>query len=576
MRKWGLKKYLLTVLFGVFLLQIKVFADVDVLNISQIIQQGNDVYLYVNALDSEGRAMEESLSAEQLSVNMDEEQAISVLDSQNYQSLGMGTSYIFCIDISKSVTDEEMQEIRNSMTDFVNSMGENDYARIITIGSEITSVCDSTSDKNVLNDTIQQIDRDANDTFLYKGLSYALDGQRKKTENIPARAAIILFTDGMDDSDGAYSVDQVVADFASARVPIYVVGMKGNDPEANLKSVGQIAQQSGGYLYSYSDMSITEAVQNIGNVMRSSYQVHVQPPLENFGKRDIRWQITYNSGNYTVDSKKYVYSLGLDNVLFPTPEPTETPIPTVTPEPTATPEPSPAPTMTPVPTSTPTPTPEPEKTHLETIRLFLEENMIICIAAGMIFIALVIIIVILVKRNKEKGEEFEAEYLERNGTGGNYEETLADDVGQDNDYYHRGESGDLEDEETIGLPDDGYDDDDDETIAADVDEGVQIQFEIIAEGKSETVVRTLKNEIILGRGTECDLDVSQNLPAESRKQTSRKHAYIVQRPDGIYVRDNSRNKTYLNGVEVTGEMVLRDRDVLQMGKAIVKVNFLNC
>ena len=64
MRKWGLKKYLLTVLFGVFLLQIKVFADVDVLNISQIIQQGNDVYLYVNALDSEGRAMEESLSAE--------------------------------------------------------------------------------------------------------------------------------------------------------------------------------------------------------------------------------------------------------------------------------------------------------------------------------------------------------------------------------------------------------------------------------------------------------------------------------------------------------------------------------
>lgn len=89
------------------------------------------------------------------------------------------------------------------------------------------------------------------------------------------------------------------------------------------------------------------------------------------------------------------------------------------------------------------------------------------------------------------------------------------------------------------------------------------------------MVRTLRNELILGRGTECDLDVALNLSAESRKQTSRKHAYIIQRPDGIYVRDNSRNKTYLNGVEVAGEMVLRDKDVLQMGKATVKVNFLN-
>ena len=409
------------------MLQVNVFADVDVLNISQIVQWGNDVYLYVSALDSTGRATEDVLSAEQLSVNMNEEQAIPVIDSQTYQSYGLGTSYIFCLDVSKSITAEEMQEIRNSMTEFVNSMADNDYARIITIGSEITSVCDSTSDKNALNGAIQGIDRVANDTFLYKGLSYALDGQRKKTENIPSRAAIILFTDGMDDSDGAYSVDQVVADFASTRVPIYAVGLKGNDANASLKSVGQIAQQSGGYLYSYSDMSITEAVQTIGNVMRSSYQVYVQPPLESFGQRDIRWQITFNPGNYTVQSKKYVFSLGLDNVVFPTPEPTAEPEPSPTPEPTATPDPSPTPTLTPVPTSTPTPTPEPEKSLTEKITAFFEENMIICIAAGMVLIALIIIIVILAKRNRDNGEEFESEYLPQQHDYNRYDLTLADE-----------------------------------------------------------------------------------------------------------------------------------------------------
>jgi pSer/pThr/pTyr-binding forkhead associated (FHA) protein len=41
------------------------------------------------------------------------------------------------------------------------------------------------------------------------------------------------------------------------------------------------------------------------------------------------------------------------------------------------------------------------------------------------------------------------------------------------------------------------------------------------------------------------------------------------------VKDNSKNKTYLNGVEVAGETALRDEDVLQLGKATVKIKILS-
>lgn len=536
MKKHGIKKFLLAVLIGIFALQVSVYADVEKLNISQIVQKGNDVYLYVSALDNTGRLSGDGLNAEQLSIRIDEGKAVAAQDAVPYQSLGQGSSYIFCIDISKSVTKQEMQEIKDSMTAFVNSMGANDFVRIITIGSEITSVCDSTQDKNALNNAIQGIERNADYTYLYKGLSFAMDGQRKRMENIPERAAIILFTDGMDDSDGAYTAEQVMDDFSATRIPIYAVGLKGQDSKASLNSVGQIAQQSGGNIYSYSDMGISEAVQTIGSIMQNSYQIHVQPDLNNFGKKNLNWSVTYAPGSYSVDSKPYVYSLSMENVVLPTEKPT--------------PKPTTVPTSTPKPTSAPTPTPVPEKTTMEKVTDFLQENLMICIAAGMIVIALIIMLVIILKRRSN----FETQPLPQEEVPDieeEYDETLADD-GQDQsmtmDMY--------DNEETI---------DDDNSV------GTDIEFEITFEGHTDRIVRKLKDELVLGRGTECDVDVVLNSASENRKRTSRKHAFIVDCPEGIYVKNNSKNKTFLNGVEVIGEMALRNGDVLRMGDASVTI-----
>lgn len=546
MKKYGIKKFLLAVLIGIFVLQVNVSADVEKLNISQIIQQGNDVYLYVSALDNTGRPSGDVLSAEQLSVKIDEEKAVLAQDAATYQTLGQGSSYIFCIDISKSVTQEEMQQIKDSMTDFVTNMGANDFVRIITIGSEITSVCDSTQDKNALNSAIQGIERNADYTYLYKGLSFAMDGQRKRMENIPARAAIILFTDGMDDSDGAYTADQVMDDFSATRIPIYAVGLKGQDSKANLNSVGQIAQQSGGNIYSYSDMGINEAVQTIGNIMQNSYQVHIQPALNNFGRKNLNWSVTYAPGSYSVDSKPYVYSLGMENVVFPTEAPTATPKPTAVP----TVKPTTAPILT--------PTPVPEKTTIEKVTEFLQENLILCGAGAMIVIALIIILVIFLKRrNNFETQDLDQSQEENPIPEETYDETLPDD------------SYEMQDET---LPIDMYDNE--ETIDSDSSVGTRLEFEITFGGRTENVPKNLTDELVLGRGPECDVDVVLNSSSEDRKHTSRKHAFIIDCPEGIYVKNNSKNKTYLNGVEVIGEMALCDGDVLQMGHASVKIKIL--
>lgn len=548
------KKMILMIVLGVLLLQATVFADVDKLSISQIIQQGNDVYLYVSAQSDAGKPVEDVLTADQLSVSLNKNQTIPVQESTVFQALNQGISYIFCIDVSKSVTEQEMQEIKSSIADQVNRMSANDYARIITIGTDITSVCDSTQDKNALHQALSGVNRVDNYTYLFKGLSFALEGQRKRVETMPERAAIIVYTDGMDDSDGSSGEDQVLTDIAETRIPIYVVGVKGNDKSANLNSVGQIARQSGGSVFSYSSMSISEATQTIGDIMNNTYQLHIQPDVSAFeSKEQDKWTVTFNPGSYSVVSSQYVYALSMDGVAVA--EPTEEPEPTV--EPTSTP----APTVTPK----PSPTPIPEKSFLTKAKDLVMDNLIIFVAGLFVLIAIIIILVILIqkKRTKQEDSDFEdSSYHEPTLPGGNgYEETLADD-----DSY--------EDEETVDDIN-PFDYDDEETIDGSEDSGVRLEFEITFDGQTQIEQRVLREELILGRGDECDVDVVLHSTTEERKRTSRKHAYILNRPDGLYIKDNSRNKTYLNGLEVVGEMVLRDEDVLQMGKATVKIRIIN-
>lgn len=547
MKAHRFKNMLLTAVIGVIAIQTTAFAEVEKLSISQIAQKGNDVYLYISMLDEENKPASESFSAEQFEVSIDKGEALQVQEATAFQSLNQGASYVFCVDVSKSVTEQEMEEIRSSISDFINGMSANDYARIITIGSEITSVCEATQDKSALNSAVQGIGRTADYTYLYKGISFALDGQRKSVETIPVRAAVILFTDGMDDSDGASGEEQVLLDLAETRIPIYVVGLKGNDENANLNSVGQIARQSGGSVFSYNDMSIAEAVQTIGDTMRSSCQLHFQPPIELFGQQNLVWNVNYNSGSYSVASTNYVYSLSMDDVVKPVAE-------TEAPE-TEAPETQP-PTEETEPVTEP---PAPEKSGLDKFVDFVKENIILCGAVGLVVIALIILLVSFLQRNAKNKQ---SDWQDIND--------MDDDIDVTRDERELGEEKTVfEDdygEETIGG---------EETIDGSMGSGARVEFEITFGGRTETVERVIRDQVVLGRGIDSDVDVVLNSSNEDRRQTSRQHAFIFYRPDGLYVKDNSKNKTYLNGMEVLGEVALRDGDVLRLGKATVRVQILS-
>ena len=572
-KHWIGKLFLALVL--IFGMSTFVSAEVDKLNINQMVQDGNDVYVYVSAMQNNGRPVSDALSPDGFSVKMEGGETMKPVEASRAADGGEGVCYTFCVDVSKSVTDDEMQQIRDSISAFIGRMGGADFGKIITIGTEITAICDFTQDKGALTNAAQSLNRVADYTYLYQGISTALDGQRKKRDNMPDRAVIVVFTDGMDDSDGAAGENEVLTNIADVRVPIYVVGLKGNDPNASLTSVGQIAQVSGGAIYSYSSIGIADAMQVISDVVNQTYKLHVQPKKESFDRQGVNWRASYSDSGYNVSSPKYTFALTMDNVFFATPTPVPTNTPTPTPSPTPTPVPSPtntpkpSPSPTPKITNTPTPTPIVEKSLFETIKGFVEEYLFIVIAGVLVLIALIIILVIVIVNKKQKNKDdgfFEEQYSpypigEEYGDG----VTVADN-----------NLGGFDSEKTIAEDQYSSEFDSEATIDESMDHGMRLQLNILFEGQTKTVEQSMKDVIRLGRGQEnCDVDVVLGSHSDSAKRTSRLHASIVNRPEGLFVRNEStRNKTYVNGIEVIGEMPLKDADIIQMGNTKVEVRII--
>ena len=617
---------LCAVLLAMLLMCTAAFAEIEKLTISQMVQNGNDVTVYVNVLQSDDMPVTDAVdpSAFSVSTNIGDPLPASV----NEAAMGGGVAYTFCVDISGSVTGAEASAIRDSMNSFVGTMNGSDFARVIAMGEGVEHLCDFTQDPAMLSEAIAKIDNKAKKTYLYQGLHEALESTRKNVAGLPSRAAIIVFTDGVDDSDDSMSDDELLDFVKEVRIPVYVVGLKGNDPNANLSTIGRIARQSGGIAYS-NNMAVADAVTAIGNVMGAAYALNVQPAYDAFGLQDIAWKVNYKADNYDISSANYIFSLTRENVVAPNVEPTPepvtqapvtaepTPVP-VTPEP-VTPEPVTPEPVTPEPeTAAPAdsqssavssisgnstdepeateesggisismlgePTPEPEAeataaaTAVEEVASGSEEaaeettivtriigfvmDYLFIIIAGVLVLAALLIVLIIVLRNRRHNDERNEVSVMPSDSFDSFENGPLDEEA----LPTIAQVSSLDDEATVA----NFGMDDSEATVAESPKalGVPLEFLIECEGQQRLMQKTLFDHIVLGRGLDCDVVLDS-------KSTSRQHAVIINSYTGMSVKDlGSRNKTYLNGNEIDAEMPLQDGDVLKLGSTIVQVKIV--
>lgn len=311
----------LVLCFVFILMLITQMADASVvladLRITHIQQQEGTFKLYLNLLEQNGQPISLSQNPEDYSIYVDAVAPFAPESVTSISQSGEGVAYIVVVDVSGSITEQETSAIKQALNDFVMQMGDIDMMRLMTVGTDVIVAADYTNDKNVLKSAIENsIHRRDQKTELYQGLCQALDSTNTRTVDGPSHMALIVFTDGGDDSKGVWTVESVTSRLESVQYPVYAVTVKGN-ANTSPASINQLCEQTGGYMY-HTDKAdqISIALSKIRIAVNSTQILVAKPTDPNcFGVRNLGWQVQLRSGNQDISSRKLHLS------TFPTPPP---------------------------------------------------------------------------------------------------------------------------------------------------------------------------------------------------------------------------------------------------------------
>lgn len=228
------------------------------------------VTVYVSSVDENGQPVGIDPGTIQVSENGQSMQVTDVRGGGGGSSEIIPVTTMLVMDISGSMDKNgKLAAAKDAAKAYVSQMRPGDQAGLITYDTQTYYVQPITSDINALNSAIDGL-KTGGDTAMYNALIEA----EKNLESVPGRKAIIVMTDGLDNSSQS-TADDVISTISAGGLTISAIGFGdatasgqvGLD-ETGLKS---LTENTGG-LYSYADVqSISSVYQEYGEALQSEY-----------------------------------------------------------------------------------------------------------------------------------------------------------------------------------------------------------------------------------------------------------------------------------------------------------------
>ena len=183
------------------------------------------------------------------------------------------------MDVSGSMNNGgKLAAARQAARAYIDQMRPGDQAGLISFNTAITVVQAVTSDRNALYSAIDSLTAE-NDTAMFDALMKAI----QLLKAIPGRKAIIVLTDGLDNSSTSTS-QEVVDTVGQVGLSISTIGL--GDPAAgksffgvNEASLRSLAEQAGGVSAFTADNAALQTIfQSYGRGLQSEYAITYTSP----------------------------------------------------------------------------------------------------------------------------------------------------------------------------------------------------------------------------------------------------------------------------------------------------------
>src|SRR5688572_10896176 len=148
--------------------------------------QGNtptSVVAYLDVRDAQGNSATE-LDPAAVSGTLGG-QGLAVKRVAPFRGGAEGVAYIFCVDISRSLSAADFAEVRAALGRWIDGMGPLDRVAVLSFGSESKLVADFTADQAALRAALDALGPTDMQTVLYRGLRDALDLSSRRDPGLP-------------------------------------------------------------------------------------------------------------------------------------------------------------------------------------------------------------------------------------------------------------------------------------------------------------------------------------------------------------------------------------------------------
>ncbi|MCB1037253.1 MAG: VWA domain-containing protein, partial [Acidobacteria bacterium] len=310
---------------GLALLAVPTASAVERLSLSHVRQVAGhppEVRVYLDATDDDGEPLR-GLEVSGLQATLGSEQA-QVRTLEPFEKTGEGIAYIFLVDVSRSLTEEQFSGIRDALEAWILDFTPEDWGAVIAFGETSRLVVDFTSDWRELRNGLDTLGPTDNLTLFHQALDDAIELSLRRDPGMPGRRVAVVLTDGLDEGSGL-TLDDVLARLREHPLPIHAIGYSRIKPEARrqeyLDVLQRLASNSGGTFFEAQQTDFAESYAAIRRAIRRVWVADVVCPTCEADGRVYRLQTNLSFGNR-------VLSRGTDLRLLPTAAPAAEPVAT--------------------------------------------------------------------------------------------------------------------------------------------------------------------------------------------------------------------------------------------------------
>lgn len=186
-----------------------------------------------------------------------------------------GVALVVAIDVSASLGEAGFKAVKAQIGSVIAQLPPRSQVALVAIGSQPKVVHEFGSAATATGAALQSLAATAPETALYEGILLSQEMAAQASSSRPRRRAVLVFTDGIDDSRRGVGREETLQKISKGDAPVFALALMPQRPLPSqieaVKSLAQITRASGGNFAQATSVKATDALSALlADMLRSS------------------------------------------------------------------------------------------------------------------------------------------------------------------------------------------------------------------------------------------------------------------------------------------------------------------